>query len=252
MVVVTHVSNFINERVHGRPGEYWQTGLSGVDIFFVISGFVMAFTYQSASNRGTADGYVFFARRIIRVVPLYWIATLTKVGLVAIFAHLANHSNNDPAHIIASLLFIPWKNADHVFLPVVPAGWTLNYEMFFYAIFAVSIWKSKRPIIFCSAILLSAAALYFLKAQNDYLRYYTNPIVLEFLFGMLIAQVAHRKPRAYDIHVGTFLLITGTLVIALTPVTNWVISNRWIVWGGSGAAIVMGLLLIERDQKSVV
>ncbi len=104
LVMVTHITYQINTRLLDHSGDYWMTGKSGVDIFFAISGFVMAYTTKIGGRRDWAD---FFIRRIIRIAPLYWIAKALKISLFFLFAYLVIQSNNNANHIIASLAFIP-------------------------------------------------------------------------------------------------------------------------------------------------
>jgi len=243
LVVITHVTNFINERIHGHTGDYWKTGLSGVDIFFVISGFVMAYTSNSSVNQTWRD---FLRKRFLRVVPLYWLATMLKVILVAVFAKLANHSLNDPQHILASLLFIPWPNADNEYLPVIPAGWTLNYEIFYYLIFACALLIRRTPLIVCASTFIALYATTLDTEAPDVIRFYGNPIVFEFILGMLTAQLATRPNRGSYKYLGPILAFTGATFILLVPPSDWILEYRWAAWGFPSMAIVLGLILTEK------
>lgn len=249
LVVTTHITDFISERINGQANVYWHTGLSGVDVFFVISGFIMAYTTKVD---GRLDWIEFLSRRITRIVPLYWIATSLKVILVMIFAGEARHSVNNPAHILASFAFIPWLNMDHEYLPVIPAGWTLNYEMFYYLLFTAALFLKIKPLIFCGLIFIALALSGNIFAIGGIAGYYTDPIVFEFIFGMLIAFLIRRNPTRYDAYLGSVLLVSGAALIFLVAPSDWVISHRWLVWGGAGAALVSGALFIERHGIHLV
>lgn len=249
LVVTTHITNFIDERINGQVGDYWRTGLSGVDIFFVISGFIMAYTTKVDGKHDWVD---FLMRRITRIVPLYWIATLLKVMLVMIFPQEALHSANNTAHIIASFAFIPWTNMDHEYLPVIPAGWTLNYEMFYYVLFTVALFMKIKPLIFCGLVFFVLTIVGNIFSISGSLGYYSDSIVFEFIYGMLIAFLIRRNPHGYDAYMGGALILLGSAVIFLVSPTNWVEGHRSLIWGGAGSALVSGALFIERHGINFV
>ena len=101
-----------------------NAGGFGVDIFFFISGFIISYV----TIRGRDH---FLLKRIIRVVPIYWLLTFGVFGLAAIAPTLLNNTTADLVHLAKSLFFVPFdKNGSGLF-PVLFVGWTLNYEMFF-------------------------------------------------------------------------------------------------------------------------
>ena len=112
-------------------------GAFGVDIFFLLSGFVIC--YISA-----IDPSQFFAKRIFRVVPLYWLCTagVALIGLVAP-SLLVSTSFSFPA-LLKSLFFIPYRRPDHRIAPLLFLGWTLHMEMLFYAIFGIALKISRK------------------------------------------------------------------------------------------------------------
>lgn len=146
----------------------------GVPIFFCISGFIMTYITRS-------DASYFLARRLVRIVPAYWIATLilfffSHLGLLnptrtlpmlwnspgSIWSWIATNSGlGDPAVVrglAKSLLFIPYDNHGLV-MPVLGIGWTLNLEMYFYVLFALAlaVTASFAPAIV--ALFVAAAAV---------------------------------------------------------------------------------------------
>ena len=100
---------------------------SGVDVFFVISGFVMVYT----TYKRTKNPFEFWRDRAIRIVPMYWIATLCMISLYMIGFRPAELHAYELQDVISSLFFIPDVRADGIEKPIIPLGWTLNYEMFF-------------------------------------------------------------------------------------------------------------------------
>lgn len=161
---------------------------AGIDIFFVISGFIMV--YSSAGLFNQPGGMrIFLVRRLTRIVPLYWF--LTSVMLLgAWFAPtLLNVPIGDWQSILASYLFIPALRAGTEIRPILSLGWTLNLEMLFYAIFACIIVLPYRYGIATLTVIISALAIFGLvmQPQQVQIAFWTQPYLLDFLFGSLLA-----------------------------------------------------------------
>ena len=160
------------------PGD-WHTDFSGVAIFFVISGFIMCFI-----TRENAEG--FLTKRFIRVIPMYWLGTLVFAALrygIGSLTSTAFAANPTLAHdLLVSLLFLPSDK-----LPVLGVGWTLNFEIYFYLVFGLSLWISRR-----FAPLISAAAIYsvILLDRHGYggflAHYYSHDYIHYFLAGIAL------------------------------------------------------------------
>ncbi|MFC3580133.1 acyltransferase family protein [Sphingomonas hylomeconis] len=162
----------------------------GVDIFFVISGFIM---YYLSQDHFAQPGYAraFLKRRLIRIVPLYWLFTTMTIGVALAAPHLMNHSAYNAPRILASYLFIPWPRIDGNIVPMHSSGWTLNYEMLFYAAFAVAILLGKRRgITFLFALFVTAMLLNpFIPRGWFVLEFWTRQIIGEFLIGIMLARL---------------------------------------------------------------
>jgi len=106
---------------------------AGVDLFFVISGFIIV--YASEPLFGKANAAEFLRRRTLRIVPLYWLALTMRLALLAVAARAGMKAFPDGAMIAASYFFIPYDcqgfGPDYPF-PILDLGWSLNYEIFFY------------------------------------------------------------------------------------------------------------------------
>ncbi|MDB5937705.1 MAG: acyltransferase, partial [Polaromonas sp.] len=141
LVVVMHITEAISVRITGAgPDHYWSAGAIGVDIFFVISGFVMAMStarLPAGNQTNWQAAWIFMKRRLLRIAPLYWFYTLLKAALVLILPSLALRSSIDMQHLLASMLFIPALSPWGLVQPTLPVGWTLNFEMLFYVVFAI-------------------------------------------------------------------------------------------------------------------
>lgn len=115
----------------------WVFGTSGVDLFFVISGFIVVVTTAGVDTKP----FDFWRRRIVRVVPLYWLLTLLMVTVALIAPGLFKTLKVAPETVLQSLLFIPHfsQSFSGVVWPLLVPGWTLNFEMFFYALFGLAL-----------------------------------------------------------------------------------------------------------------
>jgi len=113
-------------------------GSQGVAIFFIISGFIITYTADTPDDRVsyTESAAHFAKRRIARLVPLYWPLTLL-VAVPAFFSGAAGRQEISAGHLLKSLFFVPYVNGHGDMVPIFLLGWTLNYEMAFYALFAV-------------------------------------------------------------------------------------------------------------------
>ncbi len=166
----------------------WVFGGSGVDLFFVISGFIMVVT--------TADGRIgpveFWRRRVVRVVPLYWLLTLLMVAVALLAPSLFKTLKVAPATLLQSLLFIPHfsRSFPDMVWPLLVPGWTLNFEMFFYAVFGVTLFLPARhrllPLV-ALFVLLVAVGFAFGPFASAAAQTYTHPMLLEFAAGAVVA-----------------------------------------------------------------
>jgi peptidoglycan/LPS O-acetylase OafA/YrhL len=162
---------------------------AGVDIFFVISGFVIV--HASTSLFTTKSGpAIFLRRRLARIVPLYWIMTTVFLAVLLLGRAQIHGDIGGPAYLAASYLFIPWPRPDGVLQPAFGLGWTLNYEMFFYLLFTPFLLLSKRVAAIGAGCLIAAiVACRPEVAGVPALRFWSDPVIIEFLFGMEIALI---------------------------------------------------------------
>ncbi len=195
----------------GGPFPYpiLEYGSYGVDLFFVISGFIIVFIGSTGEKRAS----VFAMRRIVRVVPLYWLMTALTFALTHI-PGLARNEVSGPHHLLQSTLFLSWLNGPDTY-PVLNVGWTLEYEMFFYIIAALAMAFTPRPWLTASfamglLVVTGHGTTFFLQ----------NPIILEFVLGMTIGAYLYDR-RSFPWMVGGVLVVLVTL-----PVDG----AAWRVW----------------------
>ena len=157
-------------------------GYFGVQIFFVLSGFLAYITTRKPVSAGR-----YLIRRLIRLVPLYWIFTALTFVLLTVRPGLSNMSDGEPLHFLLSLLFIPYRgNAGHI-LPILAVGWTMQYEICFTLLFTLSLLISHRfRGLICSLLLLALlAAGLWMKHDSLFIRFYTDRHLFDFLLGLL-------------------------------------------------------------------
>lgn len=173
---------------HALPycGLEFRLGTAGVDLFFVISGFVMV--YASEKYFGQRHGArEFMMRRLVRIVPIYWAATSIALFLMIFWGRDASGFLMTPGSIAASYLFIPFARANGYVYPIHSVGWTLYYEMFFYACFSAAVFFPRRigvPVL--AAVLVALVVLNQMIALPMPLGYWLDPTLLEFVAGMMI------------------------------------------------------------------
>lgn len=187
MVVILHSTFYAHERLD-ESVVVWYEGGTGVDIFFVISGFVMM--VSTGSLVGRADGWKYFGmRRLVRIVPMYWIATTIKLLTLLALPAVVLHAQLDPIKTLLSYFFLPSRNPDGEIQPLLGVGWTLTFEMAYYAIFTIALLVRVRPLWFCAAA-LSILALGNILRPDEWppAAVYLNPIVIYFLVGMVIGK----------------------------------------------------------------
>ncbi len=157
-------------------------GSFGVDIFFIISGFVMMLSTEKSSKN-------FFLKRVIRIVPLYYISTIGVFIIALIEPSVLNNTTTDIFLLIKSFLFIPFEKNDTGHYPVLFVGWTLNYEMYFYLLFAIALKINIKHRDILATLLLSGVYLLTQKESSLPLSAYGSNIVFEFVLGIIIFRV---------------------------------------------------------------
>src|SRR3954468_18254463 len=183
LVVFVHLEVFL------RAFGLLPFGHGGVDLFFVISGFIMVYTTR---QKPVGPG-AFLLNRFVRIAPLYWVLTAAVYAVALVAPSLLGATTKDPVQLCESFLFIPFRKSNGLVQPVLFVGWTLNYEMFFYALFAVGLLdpNRKRGVLAVIAALLALVVLGgVLPSTAAAYAFYTDPVVLEFGFGMGLALCA--------------------------------------------------------------
>jgi exopolysaccharide production protein ExoZ len=223
-------------------------GNFGVDLFFVISGFTMAYV-------GHMPAGTFFVRRCIRIIPLYWLATLGTF-LIAWFAPtLIQSASASVPHLLHSLVFLPFPNKFGLLQPTLALGWTLNYEMYFYLLFTAALVFTLRhaPLLACVFIVAICMVIRFAGLEDRSVLFYADPIVYEFAMGILVYySVASMSLRIVAISGGirAVLAIVALAAAIALPLQENIISGERALWAGIPAAIlVFSSVLLEKRGR---
>ena len=243
MVAVYHL-NGQTERF-GYSGYWPHWAAAGVDLFFVLSGFLM-WAITAERSQTPAE---FFRRRIARIVPLYWAITTVIIAVMLFAPRLMMTGVFDLGQAVGSYLFVPVPDVYGKLSPVVRVGWTLNIEMMFYLVFAASLFAPRRfrGLIIAAVVfsIVSIAAVVF--PSNKWAVLYASSVWFEFLYGMAVAEIYR---RGYLKNTGAalswFLLVLGA---AALPFTSAHAPLRGVFVGLPAAAIFIGMLGLDSAAR---
>ncbi|WP_295184409.1 acyltransferase [uncultured Brevundimonas sp.] len=252
-VVLTHAVDLAGTRLGLETallgGTLENFGAVGVDVFFVISGFIIATTTQGQTGVGAAGAFLW--RRFRRVAPIYWLLSLP------ILIGMARGGTLSPEVAAATFLFWPFSGLEMTF-PALGPGWTLCFEMLFYAGFGLAIAGGRRVgwgLVGTYAVMLAAG----LVVAAPVLRFWGAPIILEFLLGVGIGWVWRFAPRGLGLWAaGLAMLGFGLgLVFGYGGIDDvralndpWNGLRRAAVWGLPSALLVFGVVRMERTDQA--
>lgn len=225
LVVLFHYRFEFDSALHGMADFLFRNGFIGVDLFFLISGFIV-FYVSNDLNKGYVSSKEFLIKRFCRIIPLYYIITISVSG----------SSLESWMETIRSMLFIPsGKNEQGPFYGYarLDVGWTLNYEIFFYILASFSILFKRFKWLILSLLILAltiAPSFYFgynhldpqigYSFNNTYLKLMTNPLLIEFLFGVIIGWLYLKEIKIENKIFWTTLLFISIFVFLSTYFSN--------------------------------
>jgi exopolysaccharide production protein ExoZ len=239
-------------------GGIFGAGSRGVDLFFVLSGFIIAYIHADDLGRPGRVGHYFYSR-FVRIYPAVWITTLMALAVYLVgFGGPDKASKLQPWSIAASFLLLP-QSGD----ALVNVTWSLKFEIFFYLLFAVAIFR--RSIGLWLILLWQAAVLgvYLSGPQLEWswASFYVRPIVLEFGLGLISAWVVINRARFPALQkpgvvfamlaLGATVFIVADLVQAYRPAVLEGLPD-FLVYGVSAAMIVVSLAIIDIQRRYTV
>lgn len=212
----------------------------GVELFFVISGFVIC-------HAAAQDPRQFLAKRVARVVPLYWLATLGVFALAVVAPALVSATHATGLNLLRSLAFWPYLRADGADMPLLFLGWTLNYEAFFYAVFALCLAISHRlaPLIALAGLVLAVTLHPWLAPLGDPLDFWTRPMLLNFACGIGVWLVWHKAGATLQRTPPLPAGLIGAAAFGVLLVGAQHGLPGWVPWSGLlSAALLLALLAL--------
>ncbi|ALS31805.1 hypothetical protein PTRA_a0448 [Pseudoalteromonas translucida KMM 520] len=239
MVLLTH-SAFKLKSNGSTLLDWYNIGGYGVDLFFIISGFIMCLTIEKKR-----DSFIsFMKKRIVRIIPLYWV--LTSVAFVVFLLSPSSvNSSGGETSIIASYFLIPTTSKY-----LINNGWTLSFEFYFYLIFSLCFVLGsfqKQATSFTLVLLVLIGSLY--SFQTPLLIFLTSPLLLEFVLGIIAFKlIRNYKP---SIPTCTFFILLGVAgLIQANSLWRWDTALGSSLNGGLPMFFIfIGLVFMERKIK---
>ncbi len=264
LVLQTHTLMIYNDRPElprpwqGTAGALKEFGSSGVDMFFVISGFIMAL---AVASRRPGEASSFLAKRFIRVAPIYWLTTLIFVpAMLLVGRTFEGHSFLD------SLTIFPTRAALPYVVPVLWVGWTLAFELAFYLIIALSMRISGKHDNGVQNSLMLVCILAFIghlwSPENNLLSVFFNTIWLDFAFGIMVYLVWENLPNQRRFWNGVGLAVFGVISLGYSGAAGFPFGElpqfvldhdvgaiRALWWGLPSAFLMLGLLYMVHEAN---
>jgi exopolysaccharide production protein ExoZ len=242
LVIVRHAA-FKGTQYAGDPMPWYRLGgVAGVELFFIISGFIMCYTtIEKAGNKGSVGP--FLTNRFTRILPLYWILTFLALIIFFLIPDKVNIGGGE-TKILYSFLLIPTAG---VYL--MKNGWTLSYEFFFYFIFSLGMLFPKRlGHLVTSVILFALVCLNLLDYKNSvFLSFISSTLLLDFILGILLFELFSRYKNVPKIISGIFILIGLGLLVLLNHRFN---SGLPVLSTGIACFFLsMGFVFLEEQIK---
>jgi exopolysaccharide production protein ExoZ len=241
MVVTSHIASRVPLFAGQQETKFWEqisvAGSYGVDIFFVISGYVIADSYKNQ----TRSPFLFLKLRFFRIYPLYAAVTTLFFLLHLIIPSMMNSSNGSIKLFLGSLTFT--SSIFGFSYPILPQGWTLEIEVFFYLIFVVSIILCSRFKLFSGkegllSIVFILSAVFF--GATD--------LMIEFIFGLFISMYSSRARKFRFILLASVCITIFVVIYLAIDVTSF----RFF-WIGLPCALLVYLAIAtpQLTKKSV-
>lgn len=224
-------------------------GSHGVDVFFVMSGFIIAYIGARSPDR-------FLVRRFIRIVPFYWTATLAIFALSALVPQYFHSTRPDVVQLVCSLFFVPRQTSYSGMVPTLLLGWSLNYEMYFYVLFALALAIAPRiaPLTCSMAIVTIGLVIDASGFTHPSVVFYAQTLVYEFVFGVAVYYVFVASERHVDWFKQRrtasaalqFAAFAAALFIGVEEFYGGFGWPRFVAAGLPAMVLVLSALLLER------
>ena len=242
LVVAAHSTSSVEHFFGHVPlGGYMRVGYVGVDLFFVLSGFII-FTVHREDIGRKERVRSFLWRRFVRIFPPYWIVLALLIAGRFVLRADSTHPL-DTLRVLRSLVLWPATDAENI----LSVAWTLSFELFFYAVFALAIlnktWGYSVFLAWQIAVLISNIGM-----QRSF--FALNLMNLEFLFGMAAAMLPSNSRAKILAPLGALLFLAAAAAESLN-VPIMATGFSVFVYGPSAAAMIYGLKCVEQTPRPV-
>jgi len=252
MVVLQHAALYIEHaRYFGHPtlSPWFGLGRTGVDFFFVLSGFVIFHVHRKDIGV-TSRAATYAWRRFVRVYPPYWVVT---AGMIAILLAMPGISFDIPLtgrSIGLSLALWPHETG-----PILDVAWTLQHEVLFYAVFLLALIHRAGILLLVLWVIGSILANFFVGFDSTAARFVFSLYNMEFFFGMACAVLF----KFVSARLGLVLIVVGIVILVVTGVADLdaplddTHDVRWRLFYGSGyALVILGLAGAEERGRLAI
>ena len=239
-VLIFHARDQVFFVGHSRLLNSLESGQAGVDVFFVLSGFIMTLISETRYRSPAA----FLTERVVRIAPLYWLITAFVYFISIVEPGLLRATHQDLGQLLKSLLFIAFEKEPGLVRPVVFVGWTLNYEMLFYSFFAVAMLfgHQRYNVLFASLIALTALGVV-IHTHNAIVQFYTDPVMCEFLFGVFVGRIRPRMTTCRGPSWSIACLASACGMVVVMVVMFDQVTHARLLAFGIPAAIILWLVI---------
>jgi peptidoglycan/LPS O-acetylase OafA/YrhL len=245
LMVVLHHSAWKGAQYSSDPFSWFSVGGAGVDLFFIISGYIMCHTVDQKK----VNFFSFIKARLIRIIPIYWVLTSLALVIFLLFPEKVNSSGGSTS-IMASYFLFPTEDK-----LLINNGWTLSYEFLFYVLFGSCLAVKKTYKYLIPIGIISSLVLLGLLTKSEYyaFNFITNPLLIEFAFGILAFYFS--KTIKFESKYGLPLIIVSILLFIL--VNNFYLDySRVIKYGMPALLFFLGMLIMEasfqRNRSNVI
>jgi exopolysaccharide production protein ExoZ len=218
-------------------------GRAGVDLFFVISGFIMVLV-AGQTRSGAQSAWEFLVKRAVRIYPPYWVVTLAVIAIWWLSGgfQMAFLIGKNP-NWIASLTLWPQDR-----YPILLVGWTLIHEMYFYLVFAALLFApiAWRPrLLALWALIVLASTLFGVKPTSAVEKVVLSPLTLEFILGCAVALVRPRVKGLFwpAIAFAAIWVVVAVTLLGFSP-THKQFEEAWprvLIFGPASALLVFAV-----------
>ncbi len=235
LIVVLHHITY-KDKIYGNDVlSFFTFGEIGVDIFFIISGYIMMYS----THRKPVKAKDFIINRVIRIIPLYWVLTICALIIFMVLPDKVNSSGGTTV-IFESFFLLPTEGKY-----LIQNGWTLRYEFLFYFIFMFSLFLNNKKYILIIITTLVLLGL-FIESENIYFNFITKDLILEFVFGIFLYFLFYKYGKDKDnLKLSIFFIVISFILLYFLLQNENTMRYRSIYYGIPAFLFTYGIILIE-------